>query len=209
VIVQNQHTDTLAGSGPMPVGLRERKKIRTKAAIRRHALRLFGEHGYDNTTMEQIAEAAEVSVSTVFRYFATKDELVVLDDYDPVFVASFREQPAHLCTMQALRAAVRASVGQLSAEEVAAVRDRKLLIIAVPHLWAGSLQNITRSMNLLSGLVAERTGRTADDPAVLTFTGAALGAMLEVMLRWAGDSTLEPLSELDDALGRLADGLPL
>lgn len=208
MIVQNQHTDTPADGGPAPIGLRERKKIRTKAAIRRHALRLFGEHGYDNTTMEQIAEAAEVSVSTVFRYFATKDELVVLDDYDPVFIASFREQPG-LSPVQALRSAVRASISQLSADDMAVERDRKLLIMAVPHLWVGSLQNITRSMNLLSGLVAERTGRKADDPTVLTFTGATLGVMLEVMLRWARDPAVDPLTELDDALGRLDDGLPL
>ncbi|HEV2636712.1 MAG TPA: TetR family transcriptional regulator [Actinocrinis sp.] len=191
------------------MGLRERKKIRTKAAIRQHALRLFGEQGYDNTTMEQIAEAAEVSVSTVFRYFTTKDELVVLDDYDPVFVTAFRSQPAEYGPVQALRGAVHASIGQLSASEMSAERDRELLIMAVPQLWAGSLQNITRSMDLLSGLVAERVGREPDDPAVLTFTGAALGVMLEVMLRWAGDPTLDAMAALDDALQLLADGLPL
>lgn len=207
--VQNQHMDTPPGGGQSPVGLRERKKIRTKTAIRQHALRLFTEQGYDNTTMEQIAEAADVSVSTVFRYFATKDELVVLDSSNPMFVDTFRSQPPELGPIQALRAAVRASVGRMSPGEMAAERDRELLIMAVPQLWAGSLQNINRSMEMLSGLIAERTGREPDDPAVRTLTGAALGVMLEVMLRWAADPALEPAAELDDALARLADGLPL
>jgi AcrR family transcriptional regulator len=206
---QSHPTDGAPDTAPAPVGLRERKKVRTKAAIRQAALRLFSRQGYDNTTMEQIAEAAEVSVSTVFRYFAAKDELVVLDDYDPLFEATFRAQPAELGPVEALRAAVRMSFGDLSAGEIFAERDRELLIMASPQLWVGSLQNITRSKNLLARLIAERADRAADDPAVLTLTGAALGVMLEVVLRWAADPSLNVRAEVDDALGRLAAGLPI
>ncbi len=57
-------------TSPEPrLGLRERKKIKTRMAIRKATYRLVQEQGYDATTIEQIAEAAEVSPSTVFRYF--------------------------------------------------------------------------------------------------------------------------------------------
>ena len=71
-------------------GLRERKKAKTKSAIQSHAIRLFREQGFAATTVEQVAEAAEVSPSTVFRYFATKEDLVVNDDYDPIIFARSR-----------------------------------------------------------------------------------------------------------------------
>lgn len=70
-------------------GLREDKKARTRAAIRDHVMRLFRERGYAETTVDQIARAAEVSPSTFFRYFPTKETLVLADDHDPALVAAY------------------------------------------------------------------------------------------------------------------------
>src|SRR5438309_1930906 len=94
------------GAGPRP-GLRERKKARTRAEIQRHALRLFRRQGYEATTISQIAEAAEVSESTFFRYFPTKEDVVLWDEFDPVIVDAFRSQPVALGPIPALRAAFR------------------------------------------------------------------------------------------------------
>src|SRR5215470_7669638 len=88
-------------------GLRERKKAKTRAAIQRHALQLFREQGYEATTVEQIAEAAEVSPSTFFRYFRTKEDVALYDDLDPLFIAAFEAQPAELSPVQAMRRAWR------------------------------------------------------------------------------------------------------
>ena len=80
------------GDQPRP-SLRERKKAKTRAAIQEHALRLFMEQGYEQTTVEQIADAAEVSPSTFFRYFPTKEDVVMYDAFDPLMVEAFRAQP--------------------------------------------------------------------------------------------------------------------
>ena len=87
--------------------LRERKKARTRASLREHALRLFREQGYQATTVEQIAAAAEVSPSTFFRYFPTKEDVVIQDDMDTRLFAAFDRQPASLGSVPALRASLR------------------------------------------------------------------------------------------------------
>ena len=74
---------------PRP-GLRERKRVKTRALIQEHALRLFREQGYDETSIEEIAEASEVSPSTVFRYFPTKPDLVIYDNLDERMIEAFR-----------------------------------------------------------------------------------------------------------------------
>src|SRR5580704_17255668 len=91
-------------------GLRERKKARTRASLREHALRLFREQGYQATTVEQIAAAAEVSASTFFRYFPTKEDLVLQDDMDTRMVEALERQPAGLRPVAAVRATVREKV---------------------------------------------------------------------------------------------------
>src|SRR5215203_7523738 len=95
-----------SADGKPKAGLRERKKAKTRAEIQRHALKLFGERGYEATTVAQIAEAAEVSESTFFRYFPTKEDVVLWDEFDPLVFEALRAQPAELSTIRALRNAI-------------------------------------------------------------------------------------------------------
>src|SRR5215211_8796446 len=96
-----------APDGRPEAGLRERKKARTRAEIQRQALRLFRERGYEATTVSQIAEASEVSESTFFRYFPTKEDVVLWDEFDPPIFEAFGTQPAELGLIRALRYAIR------------------------------------------------------------------------------------------------------
>ena len=70
-----------AARAPRP-GLRERKKAATMHRVQAVALDLFERHGFDAVSIEQVADAAEVSPSTVYRYFGTKEGLIVHDEYD-------------------------------------------------------------------------------------------------------------------------------
>src|ERR1700683_970799 len=92
---------------PRPDGLRERKKARTRASLREHALRLFRDQGYTATTVEQIAAAAEVSPSTFFRYFPTKEDLVLQDDMDTRLIEALSQQAGELRPVTAVPAAAR------------------------------------------------------------------------------------------------------
>ncbi len=105
-------------------GLRERKKAKTRAAIQREALRLFREQGYDETTVSQIAEAVEISPSTFFRYFPSKEDVVLYDDLDPYLFAAFEEQPPELSPIQAIRSAMREVFARLPSDEMARQMER-------------------------------------------------------------------------------------
>src|SRR4051812_15299477 len=117
-------------------GLRERKKVKTRATIQQHALRLFREQGYAATTVEQIAAEAEISPSTFFRYFPTKEDVALHDDYDALIVEAFHAQPPDLTPLQAIQHAIRAVYSELPAEAMAQERERHAVINAVPELRA-------------------------------------------------------------------------
>jgi AcrR family transcriptional regulator len=193
---------------PRP-GLRERKKAKTRAAIREHALRLVREQGYAATTVEQIAAAADVSPSTFFRYFPTKEDAVLYDPYDRLMIEAFRTQPADLSPIQALRRATRGVFAALPADELAKTRDLLALVFAVAELRVRMLDELARSAQLLAELVAERTGRRTDELAVQTFAGALVGATMAVMSTAAADPEADVLELMDSALGLLERGLPL
>jgi AcrR family transcriptional regulator len=192
------------------VGLRERKKAKTKAAIQQHAMRLFGERGYQATTVEQIAAAAEVSPSTFFRYFPTKEDVVLYDALDPVLLEAFRAQPAELSPIQALRGAMWAVFGELPAGEVAVQQERDALIRSVAELRARMLDEFAKSLDLFAEIVADRVGRRADDPAVRTLAGAVIGVGISAWST-AGDhaNPMDYLAVLDASLAHLEAGLPL
>lgn len=199
---------TQSDQGGTVPGLRERKKARTKAAIQREAVRLFRAQGYTATTIEQIAEAAEVAPSTVFRYFATKQDLVFSHDYDLPFAMMFQAQSPDLTPIQAERQAIRSMLNDITEQELALQRERFVLILSEPELWGASLGNISQTMQLLAEQVAKRAGRDPGDPAVRAYTGALFGVMLQVSLDWANDPEMDFAATLDEALYCLEDLRP-
>ena len=190
-------------------GLRERKKAKTRAEIQRQALRLFRERGYGATTTSQIAEAAEVSESTFFRYFPTKEDVVFWDEFDPPIFEAFRAQPAELGSIRVLRGSIRDAMARASATERAELRERLELLLSVPPLRATLVDRIHGPVRLLAEAMAERTGRHPDDPAVRATAGAVMGVGLSAMFAAADDPDADVLSLLDEGLAQLEAGLPI
>jgi AcrR family transcriptional regulator len=190
-------------------GLRERKKIETLHRLQEEALRLFAEQGYDATTIEQIAAAAGVSPSTFYRYFPVKEDVVVQDEYDPLIVRVFESQPAGTPPMRALRAVLAELFGRFAPEDFARVRRRARLILAVPALRARQLQQAVATIDLLIGMIAERTGRSPQDLEVRHFTAVVVASWSAAVLAWAEADDGDLLELLDRCLDHLEAGVPL
>jgi AcrR family transcriptional regulator len=168
-------------------GLWERKKARTRAAIREHAFRLFHEQGYDATTVEQIAEAAEVSPSTFFRYFPTKEDVIVQDNMELRWIDALRAQPPDMPPIAALRASLHAAFASLTADDLAKIRESTDLALSVPAIRARMLDDFARTIQVMGVAIAERTGRSPDDFEVRTLVGAALGVAMSFWVTAHGD----------------------
>jgi AcrR family transcriptional regulator len=193
-------------------GLRERKKARTRAAIRQHALRLFGEQGYAGTTVEQIAAAAEVSPATFFRYFPTKEDVVLQDDFDIVTLEALEGQPLDLNPIAAFRGAAAAAREQMSADDMKRFTETTQLTLSVPEVRARALDELTRTTDVITAAIAARIGRSADDFAARNMAGAIIGVIMAATLPWhaVGDTDVdEVFQRIDAGLAHLEAGLPL
>jgi AcrR family transcriptional regulator len=189
--------------------LRERKKARTRAAIQQEALRLFREQGYEATTIEQIAEAAEFSPSTFFRYFPTKEDVVMYDDLDPAVIAAFGAQPDTVGPVRALRNAMRQVFAEIPPEAVHDMQERFQLIMSVPELRSRMVDELIRNIEMVAALIAGRVGRPADDLAVRAFAGAFIGAITGVIFTAPTDGSVDYFALLDETMERFEAGLSL
>ena len=148
------------------MGLRETKAKKTRNRILSVALQRFQRDGYEQTTMEAIAEAAEVSPSTLYRYFLTKD-LILLDPlvgYD--LIASFSRHAVNLPAEEAIAEAMLewAKWQDTNAEEILLVRsliERNIMPRA--RVW----DLISQSVRELNARLAEKLHLPEDDLRVV------------------------------------------
>ena len=180
---------------PRP-GLRERKKRRTRDALVRAALELFTSKGYEGTTVDEIAEAVDVSQRTFFRYFAGKEEaaFAVLEMTEAHFLDLVRERPPHESPLEALRRAVLENWDTLH-ETIESVIPVELhmrtfhLIESTPALLAVHLRRTAELEEKLARLIAEREDLDVDaDPRPRVAVAVFSGVMRVTGQRWsAGD----------------------
>jgi AcrR family transcriptional regulator len=193
-------------------GLRERKKARTRAAIRQHAIRLFTEQGYAATTVEQIAEAAEVSPATFFRYFPTKEDVVLQDDIDIIALGEMEALPAELGPIEAFRVAATALWQRLTPEELATFAMTTRLTMSVPEIRARALDEFIRTADQISGAIARRTGAPPDAFETRNMAGAIIGVIMTATMPWdvTDGADMDTMFErIDAGLAHLEAGLPL
>jgi AcrR family transcriptional regulator len=180
-----------------PPGLRERKKIKLRRLIQTESVRLFEAQGYEHTTVEQIAEAAETSTTTFYRYFPTKEDVVLDNDASPLFEATVATRPAGEPLAATMRAAMAAVVGAAEAD-----RDHTLarmrLIETVPALEARYAGQERRTIDYLARLLADRTGRPADDYQIELVAFVLAGVLFTASRRWVADQGATSMTSLVD-----------
>ncbi len=171
--------------GTVPPGLRELKKQRTRAAIQEAALDLIDRHGYDATTCEQIAGAAEVSTATFFRYFPTKEDVVLTDDYDPMITHAIATRPPEESALEAARHGLAGVLGELGDEEMKIIRSRTALLLSVPALRSRLQEQMSSTRFAFASAFAPRMGKNPDDLVVQVLAAACAAALAVAIETWA------------------------
>ncbi|MEU4892607.1 TetR/AcrR family transcriptional regulator [Streptomyces sp. NPDC044780] len=148
-----------------PVGRRERKKAATRQAIADAALRLFLERGYDQVSIRDIADAADVSTTTVFKHFTGKEALVFDQDEDreAALIAAVRQRAAGQSIPDALRQHVLDSWLPIAAHPQMA--EFTHLVETTPALRAYAERMWTRHTDALGAAIADEIGVDHDDLA--------------------------------------------
>jgi AcrR family transcriptional regulator len=179
---------------PLAKGLRERKKLKTRESIQREAMRLFRKNGYDKTTIEQIAAAVEISPSTFFNYFPSKEDVVLYDAYDPVIASLLIARPPD----EPLSVSVRTVLQSMSAvfeRDRDVILARSKLILEEPGLRGQLWEQLEKARDLICSVIAKRYGRDPDDLDVRIVVMALLGGLMEATQEWARRDGRVPMSE--------------
>lgn len=178
-----------------PTDRRSRKKRATTDAIRRAALGLFMDRGFDAVSVEEVAEAADVAPSTVYRHFPTKEDLVLanLAARQGTFVELLRAQPSGLTLGDALLAA--------ASEWVPSPTDQRLLlteaalIMGTDGLFSAMHAMVARWEAPICELLAERSGRPPDDLELRQLTALFCASIRIIIREWALDADGRDLRE--------------
>ena len=186
--------------------LRERKKQRTREALLRSALELFTTQGYERTTVDEIAEAVDVSQRTFFRYFAGKEDVAftVQEMTEARFVEAVRARPPHEAPLEALRQAVLEGWDGIRETVESAVPVELYLrmyrtIESTPALLAAHLRRSAATEETIARLLAEREGVDVDADPRPRLAVAVFGGVIRVTERqWCTgeDFSLEAIRQL-------------
>jgi len=178
--------------------MRTRKKARTRLAIQDAALDLFAEQGYEATSVEQIAQRADVSVSTFFRYFGTKAD-IMLNDQNlelPQLCAALLAQPSEVRDLEAVRRALQAAWVP-NIDPVRTIRTARA--VAQSAFLCGIAFNVGRGwVDVVGGVLADRRGDPDALEECLLVARTALGVFGDATEHWVASDAKKDFAALID-----------
>jgi AcrR family transcriptional regulator len=200
----------IAAAGTSP-GLRERKKAQTRRALQDAALELFVRQGFERTTVEEIAEACDVSPRTFFRYFPTKEDVLFADSQQRCagLVEVLASQPPDLAPLPALHAAMR-SVALGYRHERPVLLARTEIVQVSPNLRAykaehqrGWEESVVRELTRR----ADASASTISPLELRLVTSVSIGALRAALDTWLEDADApDILVLLDQAFAHVSQG---
>lgn len=176
----------------------ERKRERTRKALQEAAFRLFIEHGYEATTVERIAAEAGVSHMTFFRYFPTKEDVVLHDDYDPLLEELVRAQPRRLPPLRRVRDAVLSVFPAVYAQDRRALYLRSRLLLTTPTLRSRMPESLHGSQDAFERGLGDPSGAEPPSLVARVVASACVAALTTAITAWVendGDTDLIALVE--------------
>lgn len=186
-------------------GLRERHKARTREVIQEQALRLIAQRGYGGTTCEQIAAAAAVSPATLFRYFPTKEDIILQDPYDPMIAEAVRSRPAAEPALTAVRRGLADAFAEVYEADLEEVRARTALILSVPALRSRMVEEQESLVAHLAQALVDRSPDIEHTSLETRVAAGACAAALSIAVQhWAQVGGHLP-DHVDAALAALVD----
>ncbi|GAA1093300.1 TetR family transcriptional regulator [Nocardiopsis exhalans] len=177
---------------------REQKRERTRNALREAAFRLFAEHGYEDTTVARIAAEAGVSHMTFFRYFPTKEDVVLRDDYDPLLEELIRAEPPDKPALRRVRDAVMSAVPAVYAREREALLLRSRLLLTTPALRSRMGESMDGSRSAFERGLSDPEAAAAPPMAARVVASACTAALATAITVWVeqdGETDLPALME--------------
>jgi AcrR family transcriptional regulator len=191
---------------PATVDLRLRRRIRAKQQVQTEALALFAKKGYQQTSVEDIADAAVISPRTFYRYFACKEDVVLWDAYDDLPLQQLWHARAGEDPYTVMVRRLREFTVQLYAQDREGFLLRVQLSYQVPEIRA---RFVLRQLDLLMPYYLElirEIGVPDDELRASVQVAAAFSALLVAVERWQRNDGVEDLPRLvDDALAALDD----
>jgi AcrR family transcriptional regulator len=168
-------------------GLRERKKLHTRQLLLGSGLRLFGEQGYHRTTVGDISREVGVSERTFFRYFTSKEELVLapVQQAGRFFLAELRRRPADEEPLRALRETGRVTLQRLAPDDQGPLTTALRLVRAEAEVRAAYLRHTSGEQRELAETLARRESTALDDVRPALLAGMFNAAALLATLNWA------------------------
>src|SRR5690348_8789544 len=159
-------------------GLRARKRTRIKLMVQAEALKLFGRKGYEQTTVDDIAHAAAMSPRTFFRYFPTKEDVVLWDEFDDLPFAETWSKGDGDQPVPRLVTTIRYMVGELYRRDPDLLLTRFRLAYTVPEVRARFLDQSFNVVGPYYAQLADAFGVSPDDLRLAVIVAALFGAML-------------------------------